>query len=109
HIVAEVAAYDNASTLRTVSNGRVLTVSSEDFVAEVTAQACLRSGLASVFTELLDFDGDEMYFTPVPPELVGRPYTDALLPSDACSVLGVAADYCELNPPPDRVLADGDE
>ena len=76
---AELAEADHASTLRAVSAGRVLTVSSDDVVAEVTAQACVRSGLAAVFTDLLDFDGDEVYFTPLPAELVGRTYADALL------------------------------
>jgi Trk K+ transport system NAD-binding subunit len=109
HMVAEVAEPDNAGTLRAVSNGRVLTVSSDDVVAEVTAQACLRSGLASVFTELLDFDGDELYFTTIPAELVDRTYADALLAYESCSVLGVATDVVELNPAADRVLAEGDE
>lgn len=110
HMVAEVAEADNAGTLRAVSNGRVLTVSSDDVVAEVTAQACLRSGLASVFTELLDFDGDEMYFTPVPSELVGRTYAEALLAYESCSVIGLATDdLVELNPSPGRVLDAGGE
>ena len=61
-MVAEVDDADNARTLRTVTDGRVLTVSSDDVVAEVTAQACLQSGLAAVFPDLLDFDGDEIYF-----------------------------------------------
>ena len=62
HVVAELADPDNARTIRAVTDGRVLTVSSDDVVAEVTAQACLQSGLAAVFTDLLDFDGDELYF-----------------------------------------------
>jgi Trk K+ transport system NAD-binding subunit len=105
HVVAEIAERDHARTLRAVGGGRVLTVSSDDVVAEVTAQACLRSGLASVFTELLDFDGDEVYFTPVPDALVGRSYGEALLGFDACSVIGLSG---ELNPAPARVLAAGE-
>ena len=64
--------------IRAVTDGRVLTVSSDDVVAEVTAQACLQSGLAAVFTDLLDFDGDEIYFTRVP-ELAGHTYREALV------------------------------
>jgi Trk K+ transport system NAD-binding subunit len=110
HVVAELDEVDHARTLRTVSNGRVLTVSSNDVVAEVTAQACLRSGLGAVFTELLDFDGDEIYFTRAPAELVGRSYRDALVAYDRSSVLGIAdAERVELNPSPDRTIADGDD
>ncbi|MBI2709552.1 MAG: hypothetical protein HYX34_07635 [Actinobacteria bacterium] len=110
HVVAEVAEADHARTLRSVSGGRVLTVSSDDVVAEVTAQACLRSGLAAVFTELLDFDGDELYFSDVPPELAGRSYADALLAFAACSVVGVAGPGgVELNPPPERPVRQGEQ
>lgn len=109
HIVAEVAEPDHARTLRAVGGGRILTVSSDVVVAEVTAQACLRSGLASVFTELLDFDGDELYFTAVPAALVDRPYRDAILAYEACSVIGIAGHGGpDLNPRPDRPLS-GDE
>jgi hypothetical protein len=108
--VAEIAAEDNASTLRTVSHGRVLTVSSERIVAEVTAQACLQSGLAAVFADLLDFDGDEIYFTPVG-ALAGQTYAEALLAYERSSVVGrvKAGDGAtEMNPKPD-VLLDADD
>ena len=54
----------------------------------MTAQACLQGGLAAVFTDLLDFDGDEIYFAPVP-ELVGHTYAEALLGFETCSVIGI--------------------
>lgn len=110
HVVAELSDKDHARTIRSITEGRVLTVSSDDVVAEVTAQACLQGGLAAVFQDLLDFDGDEIYFTPVG-ELAGHPYRDALLGFEASSVMGrlTAGGLVELNPPADTPLVDGDE
>lgn len=109
-IIAEVTADDTARTLRTVSNNRVLTVSSDRVVAEVTAQACLQSGLAQVFAELLAFEGDEMYFANVP-ELTGRTYAESLLAFDKSSVIGRATGNgdVQLNPTPDTVIASDDQ
>src|SRR3546814_8891945 len=78
--------------VRAVTGGRVLTVSSDDVVAEVTAQACLQAGLSAIFTDLLDFDGDEIYFADVAPALVGQTYREAVVSYEACSVLGVLSD-----------------
>ena len=110
HVVAELTDRDHARTIRSISEGRVLTVSSDDVVAEVTAQACLQSGLAAVFQDLLDFDGDELYFTPVG-ALAGQTYRDALLGFERSSTIGrlTAAGLVELNPPADTVLGEGDE
>ncbi|HUR49209.1 MAG TPA: NAD-binding protein [Acidimicrobiales bacterium] len=110
HIVAELDAADNSEIIRSVTAGRVLTVSSDRVVAEVTAQACLQPGLSAVFTDLLDFDGDEIYFTPAD-ALAGKTYRDALLSYETCSVIGhkSAAGKVALNPDPTTVLAQGDE
>lgn len=109
HVVAELEDAETAQTIRDVTEGRVLTVASDDVVAEVTAQACLRSGLAAVFTDLLDFEGDEIYFTTVP-ELTGHTYRDALIAFEASSVIGrLSPDgVVELNPPADAPLAGDD-
>jgi hypothetical protein len=110
HIVAELTQADTARIIREATHGRVLTVSSDDVVAEVTAQACLQAGLSAVFSDLLDFDGDEIYFAAVP-ELDGTTYRDALMAFAASSVIGrmTANGAVELNPPPDTALADTDK
>lgn len=110
HIVAEISDLDDARTLRTVSGGRVVTVSSESIVAEVTAQACYQSGLAAVFSDLLDFDGDEIYFAAVP-QVAGRTYAEAQLAFEASSLVGwfLPDGQVELNPAPTTVLDAGDQ
>lgn len=110
HVVAELDNAGHAATLRTLTEGRIVTIQADEIIAELTAQACHQAGLAAVFRELLDFDGDEIYFTAVP-ELVGTAYRDVLLSFSSCSVLGWIRDdeVVELNPPGDAVFGEGYE
>jgi len=105
-----VTALDTARSLQALMGEKLVTVSSDDVVAELTAQACRQRGLSSVFRELLDFDGDELYFAPFP-ELVGRTYAECQLAFEKSTVMGVldAAGRVTLNPAPDHVLAHGDQ
>jgi voltage-gated potassium channel Kch len=110
HVVADLENVGHAATLRTLTDGRIVTIQADEIIAELTAQACHQAGLAAVFRELLDFDGDEIYFTSVP-ELVGATYRDALLAFETSSVLGwIRGDgVVELNPPPDATFEAGYE
>lgn len=110
HVVAELGDNDNAVTVRAVTDGRVLTINSDHVVAEVTAQACHQGGLASVFQDLLDFEGDEIYLSDVR-ELVGHTYEQSLVAFERCSVVGVLTvdGVVDLNPPMDTVFAPGDQ
>ena len=85
-------------------------VRSSDVIARVTAQACRQAGLSVVCHELLDFDGDEIYFAAVP-ELTGHTFAEALTAFDAASVIGVRshAGTVAVNPPMDHVFAEGDQ
>jgi len=42
-----------------------------DLIARVVAQTSRQSGLSVVYTELMNFSGDEIYFTDVP-DFTGR-------------------------------------
>ena len=110
HIVAEFTDPDNADTLRAVTDGRVLTVNSDSIIAELTARACHQAGLSSVYRELLDFDGDEIYFSTIP-ELVGHTYAEAVMAFEASSVMGryTADGVVHLNPDPDSKFEVGDQ
>ncbi len=110
HIVAEVVAAETAQSLRSLIGGGLVTVSSENIVAELTAQACRQRGLSSVFRELLDFDGDELYFAPFP-QLIGSTYAAAQLAFEKCAVIGIldASGSVVLNPRPGTVFSQGDQ
>ena len=72
-VVAEIADAETAASVRSLFGDEVVVVTSDAVVAELTAQACRQRGLSAVFRELLDFDGDEIYFASFE-SLVGRTY-----------------------------------
>lgn len=110
HIVAEVVDANTAQSLRSLLGGGLVTVSSENVVAELTAQACRQRGLSGVFRELLDFDGDELYFAPFP-QLVGQTYAAAQMAFERCAVIGILdmSGMVVLNPAPETVFGADDQ
>jgi Trk K+ transport system NAD-binding subunit len=108
-IIAEIDDRHVAQTLHTASNGAVRAVRSQDIIARVTAQASRQPGLAAVVLDLLDFDGDELYFADAA-GLVGATYAQALLSFEESSVIGLErrGGSIELNPPASSTIAAGD-
>ncbi|MEY4618579.1 MAG: hypothetical protein RL101_765, partial [Actinomycetota bacterium] len=90
-IIAEVDDENTAEALETATKGQVISVRSHDVIARVTAQASRQPGLAAVTLDLLDFDGDEIYFANVP-ALAGKTYADAVLAFNSASVIGLVDD-----------------
>lgn len=110
HVVAELSDGDTARSVGALMGGRLVTVSSDDVVAELTAQACRQRGLSTVFRELLDFDGDEVYFAAFP-ELVGTRFAECQLAFERCALLGILTpdQGVVLNPGGDTVYREGDQ
>ncbi len=107
-MVAELDDPHTAEALHTATNGKVIAIRSHDVIARVTAQASRQPGLAAVTLDLIDFDGDEIYFTEVP-ALTGKTYRDALLAFNTASVIGIVHPdgTPELNPAAKTVLKAG--
>jgi Trk K+ transport system NAD-binding subunit len=108
-VIVEMESSASADTLEAVTDGAILTVNSDRVIAEVTAQACHERGLAEVFRELLDFDGDELYSKEFP-ELAGLTYAQVQQAFDKAAVVGLTTADGDLllNPPPDRTMSAGD-
>ena len=66
-------------------------------VSRLIVQTSRQSGVAFVYQDLLDFDGDEIYMR-ADARLEGRTYGEALFAYEDCSVIGVRArrrrDHC---------------
>lgn len=109
HVVAELRDPKNLDVARLVGKDEVEFVMVSSLIARIIAQTCRQSGLSSVYTELLDFGGDEIYFKEEP-TLAGKTVRDALLAYDDSAVIGLAkkGQIPSLNPPLDTVLAAGD-
>lgn len=109
HIVGEIRQAENLEAAHLVGRDEAHWVLASDLISRITVQSCRQSGLSMVYTELLDFDGDEIYFTEQP-TLVGRSYFEAQLAFADSSVIGVLqGDTVHLNPAHDLLLADGDQ
>jgi ion channel POLLUX/CASTOR len=98
-IVAELDDRDTAEAISVATQGQVLSVRSHEVIARVTAQASRQPGLSTVILDLLDFSGDEIYFSEIP-ALEGKTYADALLSFNTASVIGIvdAKGKTHLNP-----------
>jgi len=109
HVVAEITNPRNMEVARMVGGDEAELVLVSDLVARVIAQTCRQSGLSVVYTELLDFGGDEIYFH-LEPSLVGKTFGDSLALYDTSAVIGLvpARGAPLLNPPMDTVLKEGD-
>jgi len=107
-IVAEIENASTGEALTRSTNGQVITVRSQEIIARVTAQASRSAGLAAVVLDLLDFDGDEIYFADVP-ALFGKTYADSILAFNTASVIGLLRvdGTVLLNPTQDTVIAAG--
>jgi voltage-gated potassium channel Kch len=109
HIVAEIRDQKNMDAARMVGRDEVELVQVGELISRIIAQTCRQSGLSVVYTELLDFDGDEIYFH-AEPALVGKTFGEALLAYEDSAVIGLhrAGAAPRLNPPMDTRLQDGD-
>lgn len=88
HIVAEIRDAHNLEAAHLVGGKEAVFVQGSDLIARVTAQTCRQSGLSVVYTELLDFDGAEIYFTPAG-GLAGRSYREVLSSFEDSAVIGL--------------------
>jgi len=106
HIVSRMREPENLSVARMVGGNEVELVPVYDLIARITAQTCRQSGLSVVYTDLLDFGGDEIYFR-CEPRLAGRTFGEALTAYENCSVIGLRKTdgRIELNPPPDAEVS----
>lgn len=110
HIVSELRDQRNLEAARMVGGKELQLVLTGDLISRITVQTCRQSGLSVVYTELLDFGGDEIYFRPEP-GLAGRSFGEALFAYETCAVLGVQTGDGRtlINPPMDTVLGPQDQ
>ena len=109
HIVAELHEPRNLEVAKLVGKDEVEFVLTGDLVARIIAQTCRQSGLSTVYTELLDFGGDEIYFKEEP-TLAGKRFGDALLAYETSTVIGLqpAGRQPILNPAMGMAIGPGD-
>lgn len=110
HIVAEIKDKDNMEAAHLVGGKEAVYVLSADLISRVTAQTCRQSGLSLVYTEMLGFDGSEIYFT-AEKSLVGKSFKHACYAYETTSVIGVLTDKNDIliNPNANYIIEPTDQ
>ncbi len=109
NIVAEIKDPKNMEAAELVGNDETVFVLSSDLISRITAQTCRQSGLSVVYSEILQFDGDEIYFQPEP-KLAGKSFKDVIFAYENSAVIGILTkdEKALINPPMDTVFNNGD-
>lgn len=107
-IAAEIRDVDNAKVAKVVGGSEAQLILGDDFISKIVVQSTRQSGVSEVYTELLNFEGCEIYAVEQD-AIVGKPFGEALLHYDACSLLGYSDPDGDvhINPPMDSIVAAG--
>ena len=110
HIVAELREAKNLSVSKIVGGNEVEWILSENIIAKMIAQTCYQPGLSTIFTDILDFAGDEVYFYSHP-GLIGKTFGETLNLFEKKAVLGLWKNNGTpiLNPPMETLITNEDK
>ncbi len=108
-VVGCVSDSKNLAAARLAGGPNAYLIDANDVAARLIVQTCRQSGLSVVYTDLLDFGGDEIYLKEEPP-LVGYTYAHALHGYRSSSIIGIlsADGRIALNPDSRTRIAQGD-
>lgn len=109
HVVAEIFDPRSERVARMVAGEHAALILATPLISRLLVQTGRQSGLSSVYTELLDFAGNEIYVRSEP-KLAGSTFRDAIHRYGSSSLIGVLTiEGVTLVPPPfDRIFEPGD-
>ncbi|SIQ17395.1 Lipoprotein signal peptidase [Rhizobium sp. RU20A] len=109
-IAAEIRDARNAEVARIVGGNEVQLVLADELISRIVVHSSRQAGLSAVYSELLDFDGCEIY-TLEQPGLTGKSFAAGVMGYETCTLIGVqdTAGKVHLNPHPARVFAAGEK
>jgi hypothetical protein len=105
HIVAEVQEEKNLGVIKLIAGNQVETLLSNDIISRIIVQTSLQSGLSSVYMDLFDFTGNEIYLLSEQ-KIIGKSYGEIILAYENIAVIGIKNEEgkIELNPHQERIL-----
>ena len=108
-VVCELVREATKSILPRIFDGRLAPIVGKDTLARILVQTARSRGLAQVLSDLLTFDGSELYFSPIPPVLEGKVFGEVQSMLYDAVAVGFERDHsARLNPPPEEKLEKGD-
>ncbi len=111
HIVTQIRNPTNMDVVKMLGTKDIVQpILTTDMIARVVAQTSRQSGLSIVYTELMNFGGDEIYFKQEP-NLSGKTYGEALMAFETSTVMGIrkADGTAMMNPSVDTRIESGDQ
>ncbi|MGD9478961.1 CASTOR/POLLUX-related putative ion channel [Shinella sp. G-2] len=108
-IAAEIRDAGNAEVARIVGGSELQLVLADELISRIVVSSSRQAGLSAVYTELLDFDGSEIYAVEQP-ALTGKSFGNAVMAYDTSTLIGICDTdgVVHLNPPTSRVIAAGE-
>ncbi len=107
-IVGAVSKPRNLSIAKLVGKDDAQWIVPIEAISKLTVQTCRHAGLSTVYSELLQFEGDEFYVIERA-ELVGLSYFECQMRFATVTVVGlIGEDGVVLNPDRDRAIAAGE-
>ena len=110
HIVAEIHNRQNFEAARLAGGDEAELLLLSEIIARITAQTSRQAGLSVAYVELLDFEGDEIYYKDEP-SLVGLTFGESLMAYEDSAVIGLLPKdgRPKLNPLMDTLIAPQDQ
>jgi voltage-gated potassium channel Kch len=107
-IAAEIRDGGNAELAKVVGGDELQLVLADDLIARIVVHSSRQSGLSAVYSELLDFDGSEIY-TIEQHAIEGSSFGDAMMAYDTSTLIGLTdeAGKVWLNPPMETAIRPG--
>lgn len=108
-IAAEIRDNHNAELARIVGGDEAQLVLADDLISRIVVHSSRQPGLSAVYTELLDFDGSEIY-TVEESAVIGKSFAAATMFYETSTVIGLvdADGKVELSVANDRKVAAGE-
>ena len=109
HVVASVRDGRNRAVAQLASDGAVI-VDADDISARLVVQTARQSGLSTVYTDLLDYGGQEFYVVSEP-NLAGSTFGQAIYAYRSSCLVGIVHESGRtmLNPPSSTVIGPTDQ
>lgn len=109
HIVSILRTAENLKVAEMVGGTETQLILAGDIIARITAQTCRQPGLSAVYSELLAFQGNEIYFHRQP-LLRNETYSRAIHAFEDSCLIGIRKSDGSilLNPPPETVICGDD-
>lgn len=110
HITAEIEDKKNFDVAKMVGKDEVELILSDEIISKIMVQTSRQSGLSVVYQDLMDFDGDEIYFE-FAPGLAGKTFREVLFAYESSAIMGIqyADGTVAINPPMDTVFGKKDK